>query len=87
MSLGGLRQQADVDKATALEKTRQQSEMAKISLESERLKLITEGKVSEACDDVESYDKHFDVLNDLHLVPKFNEKDIDIFSPYFTLFK
>ncbi|XP_013855442.1 uncharacterized protein LOC106511236, partial [Austrofundulus limnaeus] len=57
--------------------------MAKIHLESEKLSLIKEGKMSES-GNVESHGKHFDILNDLRLVPKFDEKDVDVF---FTLFE
>lgn len=63
----------------ALEKLRQQTEMAKLDVDTQRLTLIREGKVPEA-----QSDDSRDILNSLRLVPKFNEEDVDTF---FTLFE
>uniref|UniRef100_A0AAQ4QC33 Gypsy retrotransposon integrase-like protein 1 n=1 Tax=Gasterosteus aculeatus aculeatus TaxID=481459 RepID=A0AAQ4QC33_GASAC len=87
LELERMRQQAEGDKALALEKMRQQTEMAKLDLESERLRLVKEGKFNDFSRNEEfarSSGNSSDILNSLRLVPKFSEKDVDVF---FTLFE
>ncbi|XP_043964972.1 uncharacterized protein LOC122826755 [Gambusia affinis] len=84
LALVNLQQQADLDKALALEKLRQETELAKIRLESEKLNLMKEGKLSVDSCVVDSKGKTFDILSDLRLVPKFSDKDVEIF---FSLFE
>lgn len=87
LELERVRQQADLEKALALEKMRQQTEMARLDLESERLSLIKEGKLcdmSRSEESVRGRDNSSDILNSLRLVPKFHEKEVYTF---FTLFE
>lgn len=63
----------------ALEKLRQQTELAKLDLETQRLALNRVGRMSGGQNGDSS-----DILSSLRLVPKFNEKDVDTF---FILFE
>lgn len=87
LKLERLRQHADLDEALALKKVKQQTERAKLDLEAERLKLTREGKMCDmSCSGewAQSNDNSLDILSNLHLVPKFNEKEVETF---FTLFE
>lgn len=87
VELEQMRQQAEAEKVLAVEKMRQQTEMAKLDLESERLRLVKDGKLGDFSRDEElarGSDNSRDILNSLRLVPKFCEKDVDVF---FTLFE
>lgn len=82
-----VRQQAQLEKALALEKMRQQMEIAKLDLESESLSLIKEGKLFDMSRNEESArgcDDARDILSSLLLVPRFNEKEVE---NVFTLFE
>lgn len=88
LALERVRQQAALDKALALEKLRQQidfsfSTLIKLDLESKRLILINDGKLCEISRrDVwaQGSDGACDILSSLHLVPKFNEKEVTFFA-------
>ncbi len=73
-----MRRRADLEKTMALEKLRQQTELAKLDLETQRMTLMREGRVSGG----RSGDSG-DILSSLRLVPKFNEKDVDTVSALF----
>ena len=57
--------------------------MARIDVEDKRLNLVRDGKVSEVKRE-ESGGDNGNILNSLRLVPKFNEKEVEVF---FTLFE
>ena len=68
------------EKELEIERMRHKAEMAKLDVEDTRLKLMQEGKLSS----VKKEDSGDNILNSLRLVPKFNEKEVDVF---FTLFE
>lgn len=84
--------QTETEKQFAIEKLRHQTEQAKLSLQQYKLDLIKSGKsVSEGSVDFDtsslcpgSAEECFDVLGNLRLLPKFNEKDPETF---FSLFE
>ncbi|XP_030294105.1 uncharacterized protein LOC115594274 [Sparus aurata] len=83
---------AEMDKQIAVEKLRYQTEQTKLSLEQSRLELLKGGSsVAGVSGEQESSSVHpggggdgFDVLGNLRLLPKFNEKDPETF---FSLFE
>ena len=81
-----LRQKAEFDKALALEQIRQQTERAKLDLEAVRLNLLKEGKLSDVSvnESTRIGDHSRDIVSSLRLVPRFNEREVEVF---FTLFE
>lgn len=85
-------QKAEIDKQLMVEKLRFETEQAKLALEQHRLELIKSGMIISDCSVgfeggslVSSReDEGFDVLGNLRLLPKFNERDPESF---FSLFE
>ena len=84
-----MRQGIEMEKVVSLEKMRTEIRTAELELQRQRLTLISEGKVAA---DVLLADNppvsggtlaKSDVLGDLRLVPKFNERDPDVFFSMF----
>lgn len=67
---------------------KQKTELLKLHLQSKKLSLIQEGKLPSSADGggpgKQSDAPHSDIISNLHLLPKFNEKDNDSF---FLLFE
>ena len=83
-----VKQRTEIEKQIAIEKMHCEMEQAKLSLQKSRLELIKSGEmVDESVDGLlpppESPDG-FDVLGNLRLLPKFNEKEPEAF---FSLFE
>ena len=78
-----LRMQLETEKEVTLEKLRQRIEMAKLEVETERLKLMKEGILGDQSGTREGSpddEGARDILSSLRLVPKFNEREIETFS-------
>ncbi|XP_030283654.1 uncharacterized protein LOC115587797 [Sparus aurata] len=82
------RQRLEFEKQVAIERLRRETEQAKIDLQATRLGLVKEGKLSgevlQGGDGSSSPSKSPDMVSSLRLLPKFNEKDPDVF---FSLFE
>ena len=70
------------EKELEMERMRHRAEMARLDVETARLSLVRDGKLRDAKKE-DSGDKD-NILNSFRLVPKFNEKEVDVF---FTLFE
>ncbi|XP_034090663.1 uncharacterized protein LOC117558522 [Gymnodraco acuticeps] len=77
-----MRQGIELERAVSLEKLRQETEQAKLEFQREKLELIREGKVAAdvlfpdySASQSGAPGRSVDDLNDLKLVPRFNEKD------------
>lgn len=78
----------EVEKQVTIERLRLETEQAKIALQTARLGLVRDGKLSEDVlhseEGSSSLPRAPDVVRNLRLLPKFNEKDPDVF---FSLFE
>ena len=78
LELEQLRRKADLGKTLALEKLRQHTELARLDLETQRMTLIKEGRLPGGRGGDSG-----DIVSSLRLVPKFNERDVDMFFDLF----